>query len=123
VGWQSGVERAYVADWDVEVAQEARSGDPWIGTVFGGLALTLRLDPAPVPDRFALTLDLAWTFLDLRMETRRTNNDCTGVLDVPRTWRLDAHSDLVLARGETQRIDAGTLEDGRRAVVEVALGR
>ena len=30
---------------------------------------------------------------------------------------------LVLARGETQRIDAGTLEDGRRAVVEVALGR
>ena len=123
VAWQSGVERAYVADWDVEVAQEARCGDPWVATVFGGLALELRLDPAPVPDRFALTLDLGWTDLDPHMETRRTNNECTGILDIPRTARLDARGDLVLARGETQRIDAGTLEDGRRAVVEVALGR
>ncbi len=123
VVWQSGVERAYVADWEVEVAQEERSGDPVIGTVFGGLAFEARLDPAPVPDRFALTLALSWTDLDPRMETRRTNNECTGVLDIPRIARLDLRSDLVVRRGETQRIDGGTLEDGRRLVVELTLTR
>lgn len=123
VVWQGGVERAYVADWDVEVAQEARTGDPMIGTVFGGLAFEARLDPAPVSDHFALTLALVWSQLDPRMETRRLHNECTGVVDIPRLARLDLQTDLVARRGETQRIDAGTLEDGRRLVVELTLGR
>lgn len=122
VVWQAGVERAYVADWSVEVAQEARTGEPQVATVFGGLAFEARLDPAPVSDRFALTLDLLWADLDPHMETRRMHNECTGIVDVPRLARLDVHADLVVARGETQRFDAGTLEDGRRLVVEVALG-
>jgi len=123
VVWQAGVERAYVADWSVEVAQEARTGEPQIATVFGGLAFEARLDPAPVADRFALTLDLHWADLDEHMESRRTHNECTGIVDIPRIERLDVHGDLVIARGETQRFDAGTLADGRRLVVEVSLGR
>lgn len=121
--FQAGVERAYVADWEVEVAQEARAGDPRVATVFGGLALTLQLDPAPVPDRFPLVVDLSWTLLDPHLETRRTHNECTGVLEIPKSARVDLRTELVLRAGETQKVDAGTLEDGRRAVVVLTLGR
>jgi len=123
VAWLCGVERAYVADWDVEVAQEARAGDPQIGTAFGGLALEARLEPARQAGAFALGVALSYTDLDPVMETRRLHNECTGAVDVPRLTRRDVQQQIVLLTGATQRLDAGTLDDGRRLVVEVTLAR
>jgi hypothetical protein len=119
--YEVGTERAFLADWDVEVAQEARVGDPIIGHAFGGLLVNLRLDPAPgggrVAGRVALTLvDLHPTF-----ETHRAGNERTGIVELARARRLLIERDLVLVPGKPIAIEAGCGEDGRRAVLEIGI--
>jgi hypothetical protein len=123
VGWQSGTERAYVADWDVEVAQEERVGDPIVEKVVEGLALTLVLGRAPVEGRALLRLDLSWTDVHPEIEVRRLENECTGIVEVPKLDLLSARQDLVLEFGVPEIVEAGNLPDGRAFQVEIVLAR
>jgi hypothetical protein len=106
-----------VADWDVEVAQESRVGDPIVGHAFGGLALTLRLEATPRPDRVAVHLDLALSVV-APIEIRRPRNAVTGILEVARVDEHRLVRDLVLATGSPEVVDV-SVDGGPRRVVEI----
>jgi hypothetical protein len=121
VYWQAGIERTYVGDWDVEVAQEARVGDPIVGRLFAGVALSLLAHPAPVAGQATLSIDASLCDAAADFPIRRSGNAVTGVLEIARFSASSARRDLVLRDGQPIGIDAGETEDGRRLVLTVRL--
>lgn len=117
----SVVERAYVADWDVEVAQESRIGDPNIGHAFGGVVMNLKLLPTGSPRAIAAQFDMILSDLDDVIETRRTGNAVTGIIEIPKSRLVRIERELVLVPGETQIVDGGTGPNGRRLRIEITV--
>jgi phage baseplate assembly protein W len=117
----SCLERAYVADWDVEVAQESRIGDPNIGHAFGGMVLNLELRPTGSGSAVAMSFDLIYSKLDPKFQTRRTGNQVTGIIEIPKTRKVRLERELVLVPGETRVVDGGTGADGRRLRIEITV--
>jgi hypothetical protein len=118
---QAGVEHAYVADWDVEVAQESRIGDPEIGHAFGGVAMNLKLLPTGSARAIAANFDLLFSELEQKIETRRTGNAVTGIIEIPSMQRIRLERQLVLVPGETTLVDGGTGPDGRQLQIEITV--
>jgi hypothetical protein len=123
VCYSAGVERAYVADWDVEVAQESRIGDPEVGRAYGGVTVNLRLDGAGSPGEVAARLEMLLSELAPEFETRRTGNAVTGIIEIPRMARVRLERDLLLETGETTVIDGGRLASGKGLRVELTVER
>ncbi|MHC4861318.1 MAG: hypothetical protein ACYTDY_14640, partial [Planctomycetota bacterium] len=117
----SGLERAYVADWDVEVAQESRVGDPIIGRAFGGVTLNLLLDATGTRGEVAARLSMMLSDLDPELETRRTGNAVTGIIEIPRMARIRLERDLVLEIGKTASVDGGRPATGKGLRVELTV--
>ena len=105
--FESGVTRAFLADWDVEVAQEARVGDPIIGHAFGGFLANLRLEPSPDGGKITGRLAMAVVELAPEMETRRTGNELTGIIEIPRAKQTMLAHEFVATAGAPVTIDGG----------------
>ncbi len=116
-----GRERAYLADWDVEVAQEARVGDPIVKTLFDGLEVGLRATATPIEGTHALSLELRFVTASDALAARPTENECTGDVEVPDAREAFVSDDLVLEAGRPTVRDVGTLADGRRLELEIAV--
>ncbi len=117
----SVIERAYVADWDVEVAQESRIGDPIIGHAFGGVVMNLKLLPTGSRKAVAARFDMIVSDLDPKIETRRTGNAVTGIIEIPKSRLIRLERDLVLVPGETRVVDGGTGPNGRQLRIEITV--
>jgi hypothetical protein len=119
--WMAGTEVAYLADWSVEVAQEARAGDPTVDVAFTGTAVSLRLDTTAPSSRYALRLSVSYATPG-DWVTRNPGNDETGPIDSPQVHTVVGRLDTVVAAGRATRIPVGREEDGTRVVAEVRVG-
>ncbi len=106
-----GVERSYVAEWDVEVAQEIASGDPVVGVAFGGLWMNLRATATPRADAVLLHLDGALRDLQPTFEVRRPNNEYTGIIELPKVRVARESRDVVLENGKPMALDVTGVGD------------
>ncbi len=123
VVWQAGTEAAFLSDWGVEVAQEARVGDPIVETLFAGVELEFRATPSPIGEKALFRLDVRMSDVDMPFDLTRPGNDCTGPIEVPRTYARGAVQDLVIDIGGSVVVPLGRLHDGRELSVECALAR
>ncbi len=122
---QSGTEHAYVADWDVEVAQDARIGDPVTAVLFEGWVVNARADAVPGGKHVMLTFDVEFTDAVTPFEVRRPKNEATGPIELPKIKRAKIARELTLTLGVTKSIDVGSVAgDGppTRLELEVTIG-
>ncbi|MFB3065300.1 MAG: hypothetical protein ACE10D_02200, partial [Planctomycetota bacterium] len=81
----AGTERNIVADYDVEVAQEARIADPVIGQVFSGMLVNVR--PLPSRDGRVIELNMSLHLMQVDRESLGAKNHdaaANGMLHAPR---------------------------------------
>ena len=123
VTWQEGFEAAFLADWGVEVAQEARVGDPIVDTLFAGIELELLTAPAPVGDVAFAEVDVRLSEAEIPLTLARPGSDCTGPIEVPHTMAVATTQDLVVRLGDSMPVSLGRLDDGRLLVLECLLAR
>ncbi|MEN8149056.1 MAG: hypothetical protein ABFS86_04490, partial [Planctomycetota bacterium] len=96
----AGETRAYVGDWDVEVASEgARIGDPEIHWAWGGTALNLVLDAGAEDGEWTARVTGEIVVLEDGFETIRTGSAVTGIIESPRGRAVAVDADAVLAAG------------------------
>lgn len=105
--YETGLVRAFLADWEVEVAQEARIGDPVVGHAFGGLVANFRLNPAPDGGAAAGHVSIALVDLAPEFETLRPGNEKTGIVEVPRTRQVLLAQDVALVPGKPETLHEG----------------
>lgn len=117
------LERAYVADWDVEVAQEARAGDPIPGLASDGVLLSGQLDRGPGAGRAQLALATVLTRQRAPFERWNPQNERTGILERALLEALSGNRDGPIARGEPVRLELGADATGARVEVELLLWR
>lgn len=120
---QHVVERCYVADWDVEVAQEARTGDPIPGVLSAGLFLSGRVDGGPLATRARVACDLVLSRQRGDFERMNPRNERTGIVERALLEVLRGNRDGPVTRGEPVLLELGTDEAGTRVDVELSLWR
>ncbi len=112
----------YLADYDVEVAQESRIADPIIGQAFDGLVLNL----VPHVGLGARTITIELQLLRARRrigeEPYRSGTRYLGPVDHVRTDRALVHTTLEVPAGGTYVLDLGPDPDapGRHVSLEVS---
>lgn len=119
--FEAGTERRFVGDWEVEVAQEARTGDPVVMTAFGGVYGALRLDASPDGSALAGVVSLVLADLDPAIDTRRPGMEKIGIIEVPKASHATLRREFVLAPGGKVTIDAGRTPGGPRVTLTVAV--
>lgn len=113
----------YLADYDVEVAQEARIPDPVTGQSFGGLVANLR-PHLPLGNRTVLVdLDLLFADHELAAEPFDTGAQCTGPIEQVRARRTRLDTTVGVPLGGTTLLDAGPdpSNPGARLVVAISV--
>jgi len=115
----------YVADYDVEVAQEARIADPDIGQAFDGLVVNLR----PLLSLDGRTIDLDFQMLFARRTIAQPFNagaTFLGPIDHVRKDRRIVDTNLQIPVGSTHLIDLGVDPESKErrlvAAIHVDLG-
>ncbi len=104
---QIGSTMNFLADYDVEVAQEARIADPIVGQSFEGLAANLR-PRFPRESRFVtVEAEMLLSFRTLDPEPIDLNAQYLGPLDRVTTRRSVVNQTLQIPRGGTYVIDLG----------------
>lgn len=120
---QHAVERSYLAEWDVEVAQEARTGDPIPGTLCAGLFLQGRVDAGPVAARAQVAFDAVLSRQRGEFERFNPRNVRTGILERAVLEVLRGNRDGPVTRGEPVVLELGADAAGTRVEVEARLWR
>lgn len=119
--FEAGTERAFLADQDVEVAQEARVCDPVVRHAFGGFVATFRVDPAPAGDAFSGRVKIVVTDLDPTFEVRRAGIAEVGVIEIPRSRQVVVDREFAGRSGAPIVLDAGRRPDGTRLLLTLTV--
>ena len=91
-----GRERAYIQDYDVEVAKASSSSDPIIGVQMTGLAATAKVSGGRARERLRLRLDAV---LSLDGPWQRNASGPSRLIELPRTDLVRAHTQLLVMPG------------------------
>lgn len=92
---RAGGVRAYLADWDVEVAEDSATGDPIVGVAHEGLAVDVASSPAP-GDRMRVRLS-GWWAAPATWGQRATKDG--DRIEVPSVRGARLEADVVLGGG------------------------
>ncbi len=114
-----GRERAYVQDYDVEVAKGSSSSDPIIGIQMTGLAATAKISGGRMRDRLRLRVDAV---LSVDGPWQRHASGPSRLIELPHTDVVRAHSQLLLEPGRwyvTQGTLGGSTPGGHAFLVRV----
>lgn len=117
-----GTTRNYLADYDVEVAQEARIPDPIVGQTFGGLAGNLR-PHLPLGGRTVrVDLDLLHSLDELVPEAFDTGAQYLAPIEQVRARRTRIDASIGVPLGGRTLVDAGPdpRNPGARLVVSIS---
>ena len=117
-----GSTRNYVADYDVEVAQEARIPDPNVGQTFGGLAADLR-PHLPLGGRTVrVDLDLLFSQDELAAQPFDSGTQYLGPIEQVRARRTRLDTSIGVPLGGRTLIDAGPdpHNPGARLIVAIS---
>jgi hypothetical protein len=121
---QAGIEYSYVAEYDVEVAQEARISDPIVGQIFSGLTVNVLPTLSPSGKEVTLRLGLRISTVDpLSVKAPvRTDSAMNGILHQPEERTVRYNGSVTFPRSGCRVIDAGAGKDGegRRLIVVIS---
>lgn len=108
-----GTERSYVADFNVEIAQNSSIADPVISVVFDGSRVLASVEPLDKLCRVGMHL-LAKSLLGLRRVAPGAEN--AGAVWCPEVSEVELHRSVVLTPGESQELGEGPVREihGRR---------
>jgi hypothetical protein len=122
---KAGLERNYVHDYEVEVAQEARIADPVIGQVFAGLLLNVlpRVSPDGQEATLRLGMRLARVDAGFLREPIRPRAAMSGVLHQPRERAFRYNGTVRVPAGGCHVMDAGADDDDDRRLLVVFSAR
>jgi hypothetical protein len=101
-----GDAKNYIADYDVEVAQESRIADPIIGQSFDGVVANLTPNPSHDRSHVDLSVELLISHRT-RDEPVDTGAQYLGPVDRITEKRTVINTDLAIPVGSEYRLDAG----------------
>lgn len=118
---RAGSTANYLADYDVEVAQEARMSDPIIGQSFDGLALNVLPRLAPGGETVAVDVQMFLADRTLEPEPFITGAQFLGPIDRVSVKRVVVDTTIRVPVGGTYVLDAGPdpADESRRLAVEI----
>lgn len=107
---RAGRQRSYVADFEVEIAQEATIANPVVRSFFEGLSLAIRPSVTVGGDGVHLEWSFAQTSAAQSIPQRSTPH---GMLDLPRLVRAQSHGKAQVRFDHTLIANASRTKEGR----------
>lgn len=117
----AGRKQAYIADYDVEVAQDARIADPFIAVAFDGLVVNVTPYAAAGSRRVSVDLSMRLAATSIDETPFESKLQYLGPVDRARSERTAVDTSIEMGLGERYLIDGGAdpRNEDRRLVIVV----